>query len=388
MGPATLQDLEYYLDRPIRSKGYPFPLIPILAREYLAQGHSVVVVTTATDIDLPLRFESGRFSLHVVNSRPRARYRAMDMFRSERLAMMRILREIDADIIHAHWTYEFALAAAHAKAGPVVATAHDSPWTILRRMPNPYRGIRAIMALWARMTVTNLTAVSPDLALKWRRQMFYRRAIEVITNPLPPVAEGRSDPSGKAIILDIANDSRLKNVKVLLRAFARILMERPNVELRLVGAGLEPYGSLATWALKRGLSANVNFLGPLSREDVARELASASVFCHTSLEESQGVALVEAMGTGVPVIGGVDSGAVGWTLFDGKAGLLVNVKSVDAVVEALEEVLAAPLEAKQRALIAKQLVRERHDPRTIADAYLAVYDRAIAQKSSRPDRNP
>ena len=51
----------------------------------------------------------------------------------------------DPDIVHAHWTYEFALGAIESRV-PTVVTAHDAPLSILRLNPTPYRLARTVMA--------------------------------------------------------------------------------------------------------------------------------------------------------------------------------------------------------------------------------------------------
>ncbi len=186
------------------------------------------------------------------------------------------------------------------------------------------------MATWTRFLRPNLTAVSPYLADRWRREMLFKEKIEVIPNPVPLKVDGfnahkrrRTGP----VILSVSDGSRRKNVLTLMRAFGLLAARYPEAELRLVGNGLGPEDDLARTWLSMGRSGSVSFLGRLSREDLEAEYAQASVFCHTSLEESQGLVLLEAVQRNIPVVAGRDSGAVAWTLFDGAAGVLTDVRS-------------------------------------------------------------
>jgi len=66
--------------------------------------------------------------------RPRPRHRALDLFAAERAGVRQAMEEDPCDLIHAQWTYEFALAAL-ATGQPTLVTAHDAPWRVLRHMP-------------------------------------------------------------------------------------------------------------------------------------------------------------------------------------------------------------------------------------------------------------
>ena len=61
----------------------------------------------------------------------------------------------------------------------------------------------------------------------------------------------------------------------------------------------------------------------------------SDILVHPALEESFGMTLVEAMARKVPVIAGQSSGAVPWVLSGGEAGLLVDVSSVDTLVQSI-----------------------------------------------------
>ena len=231
---------------------------------------------------------------------------------------------------------EFVLASLDACVHPLLITAHDAPLTVLRRMPDPYRAIRALMALKVRKQARNLTAVTPYLAARWRSEMRYRNNIAIITNPMPSLDASKQSDSGKLVVLDVANASRLKNVRTLIRAFALVVDGLPNAELRLVGPGLAQRGEMDRWAASRDfLDRNVRFIGNLERSALANEYESATVLCHPSREESQGIVLLEAMQAGLPIIAGRDSGAVAWTLFDGEAGTLVDANNPNELARAI-----------------------------------------------------
>jgi glycosyltransferase involved in cell wall biosynthesis len=370
--------LQPLVSTPIETDGYPFPLLPGLVIEFLNLGHTVSLVTTGSDIDRVQKYYGERLTVVVVPSRARARHRALDLFAVERRGIRDALREIAPDVVHAHWTYEFTLGSQAARVAPVLVTAHDAPLTILRHLCDPYRAVRAVMAYLARVRVHRLTSVSPYLADKWRREMLYRGSIAIIPNPIPRLDVSRAHtPRRGATVLEVADASTRKNVKALVEAMVLVRRVRPDAELRLVGRGLEDGGPIHVWAKEGGIDDGVIFLGLLDRAEISAQYAQAAVFCHTSLEESQGLCLLEAMSMDVPVIAGRDSGGVAWTLFEGAAGSLIDVRHPEEISSAILSVLEDPTGAARNAEAAKLLIDSRFSPAVIAGQYLAEYKALI-----------
>lgn len=367
--------------------------IPVteLVHELLHLGHFVHVVTASPDITEPVVFRSLHMILSVAPYRQRARNRALDLFRKERLTMADQICSVDVDVVHAHWTYEFA-AAALTSPFPTIVTTHDSPLRVLRYSPDAYRLLRAILALFVRIRIKNLTAVSPYLATQWRQSMLYRREILVIPNIAPTLDAKRPGTAGKQAdefayvqILDIADSSPRKNVKTLIKAFSIVRDIRPQVRWRLVliGAGLDDDGDLAKWSRTEELSDGIHFMGIQSREAIAEQFASTNIFVHPSLEEAQPMALLEAMRTGVPVIAGDRAGGVPWTLDNGRAGKLVDVTRQERVASAIVSLSEDPAESDELARRAHLLVSERYSRRAVAAKYISSYSAAIAASSKR-----
>jgi glycosyltransferase involved in cell wall biosynthesis len=349
-----------------------------LVRSLLDLGHKVSLITASPGLDSIWRANGPSLSIVAVPYRTRARHRALDFFHHERAAMAKEIAQCDADVYHAHWTYEFALACIDAGVKPLLVTAHDAPLTILKHLPDPYRLIRALIAFRVRLSIRHLTAVSPYLAGRWRREMLFRRHIAEIANSIPQLEFPERPEANHAVILDVANSSGLKNVKALLRAFPTVREIHPDAELRLVGGGLGRGDDMELWALENGLAAGVHFLGPLSRIEIGRQFAEATVFCHPSLEESQGICFLEAMSALVPVIGGSESGGVPWTLFQGEAGTLVDVSVPSDIAQAILNVVGDTEKSRLTAEHALGLLNSRFSPMVVARQYLAEYARVAA----------
>ena len=355
-----------------------------LVRSLLDSGHKVSLFTGSRGIGAVWRASGVNLSIVSVPYRERARARALDFFRHERRALARELQSCDADVFHAHWTYEFALACIDARANPLLVTAHDAPLTILRYMPDPYRLIRTLMAYRARMSIKSLTAVSPYLARQWRKQMCFASPIRVIPNPTPTIRIPPVERSRHPVVLDIGDAGRRKNIRALLIGFAIVRAKRNTSELRLIGPGLESDSEIANWSKSKGLDGGVAFLGQLDRVAVARQLAEATIFCHASLEESQPMCLLEAMSASLPIVAGRVAGGVPWTLFDGEAGKLVDVSRPEAIALGLESLLSDEIGSGRLAAKAFELMPGRYAPALVSSMYVTEYERLIDQANRQP----
>ena len=337
LGPSSPRDLADLLNvtapLPLGLGGTP---VNLLARGLAGQGHSVDLITCLPDIDERMTFEGDHLRILGVPWRSRPRDRARDFFAAERRLLHQQLSRSGADLAHAHWTYEYALAATKSPV-PTVVTIHDAPLTILRHHRDLYRLIRFGMAARVRAANPCLTAVSPYVRDAWKSQLIHHADIPVIPNIAHSPAP--NDPLSPPVVACIGSADPLKNVQVALRSFASIRSSHPELELWLVGPGLDAGSDFAQSARLKGLDEAVRFIGPVPPSDVPPVLRKATVLLHPSLEEAQSMLLNEALAAGVPVIAGAESGGVPWSLDFGKAGVLVDVRSVDAVSQALDKIL-------------------------------------------------
>jgi len=113
-----------------------------------------------------------------------------------------------------------------------------------------------------------------------------------------------------------------KNLELLVRAVGRLVHAGSDVHAILIGGG--PWeGECRRLLRTEGISDRVHMPGFLPREDLFDWLAEADLFCFTSLTDTQGVAVLEAMALGCPPVA-VRSGAVEDVIRDGIDGVLVD----------------------------------------------------------------
>ncbi len=386
VGPASPAALSSHLSgadsqRAAAIKGRGAGPVNVLVMALLERGFAVDLITLTPDVTDLQHLSGPALDVRIGPYRKRARYRARDFFAAERRAVSDLLALASGDIVHAHWTYEFALACERERR-PVLVTAHDAPLTILGLYHDAYRLARTILAYRARLGIRTMSAVSPYLAHRWRREMAYRRPIKVVPNisdGLPVVAACTT--RAYRLVLDVTEGDDFRNVPSLIRAFSEVRRLRPDAVLRLVGPGLSPTDRLAGWASANGLDAAVEFVGPVAHSAIPYHLAQADVFAHVSLEESHGVSVCEAMHAALPVIGGQRSGAIPWTLDEGRCGLLVDVRDPGAIAVGILRLFANPGLAAELGQAARNRAVTTFGADAVLRGYLDAYATAIQEQA-------
>lgn len=130
-----------------------------------------------------------------------------------------------------------------------------------------------------------------------------------------------------------------KGIVDLLDAMVILSRSCPEVSLKLIGPLFGKEDSWKHEVTKRGISNNVEFLGPIfDRKKLIDELDSASIFVFPSHFEGFPVALLEAITMGLPCVG-TAVGGIPDILDEGVAGVLVEPKSPQRLADALYKLI-------------------------------------------------
>jgi L-malate glycosyltransferase len=156
--------------------------------------------------------------------------------------------------------------------------------------------------------------------------------------------------------------------QVLVSAMPLVLKEFPHVKLGICGDGiLRP--QLESQIEELGLSQNVKLLGKW--ENVARFLSIADIFVLPSRWEGLPIALLEAMSVGLPVVATTVEG-VDEVIVDGEHGILVPVEDVNALAQAILQLLREPETRKKMGSASQARVQELYSIDRMAGRYLTL----------------
>jgi len=360
------------------------PYISLLIEEIVKQGHEVSVYTFSFDVDKTKVYIGSGLKLYISPMRKRVRELGLSFYKTERLIMKEVIEGDDPEIVHAHWTYEYALAVTSTNKTHVV-TAHDAPWGVLRYQMDPFRVIKLLMAYRVSFTARHMTAVSPFTAKQWKTLMLYRGTIEIIGNGLPekmfynPVnvekESTQSEITQKFILASInVGWGRRKNSRSLIKAFREVRSIFPNASLLLFGADHGEGESAHEWAKDNGLEKGINFLGVKKHDFIMETLKKdVDLYVHPARQEQCALAILEAMSVGVPIIGGKNSGGVPWQLGYGKYGTLVNVNSPRAISEKIIEILMDKKSLQHLSAQAYNGCKAQFSIENVAKKYVSIY---------------
>jgi glycosyltransferase involved in cell wall biosynthesis len=392
-GPVSLEPLKPWLPKDFALPSvYSFPLIGRLAAGLLTRGHEVTIFAGSEALQETLSFAHGSLSLKI--TRRRARWAAYDFYANEVRFLADAMRASHCDIIHAHWSYEFAKAALKSET-PTLVTAHDSPSLI----PSFYRWTRAYFFWLFRSQLgrqvlnysPNLTCVSPYLKKAILPLLSKDREVQIIPNgvgtTLFAMGEERlghsSFSSPPCIVACLEGFTSRKNPISALLGFAAFRNLYPKATMVMYGGGFEMGGPAYKWALKHRLVNGVIFKGHTPQPVMHREMCDeATVLLHPALEESFGMAPLEAMALGIPVVGGKDSGAIPYLLDHGKAGVLVNVRYPLDICDALIALHRDSRKAHQLAQTAWEYARSHFTEDLMIDRYLSAYTEILRHSPS------
>jgi len=167
--------------------------------------------------------------------------------------------------------------------------------------------------------------------------------------PKAPEPDVIRDARPGPVVLSVGRLGKEKNLDLLLDAFALVLRSHPGARLIMVGGG--PYREeLEQRAETIGAAGRIIFVGALDQAQLGAYYRNADVFLFTSLTETQGLVLVEALAHGLPVVS-VDC-PVTREIVIGDSGILTS-ESASALAEAVASVVDGTVERAQRAAAAR-----------------------------------
>ncbi|RYF50178.1 MAG: glycosyltransferase [Cytophagaceae bacterium] len=346
------------------------PIAP-LAAALISAGHEVHLVTLDPSIDEVQSYERDglRMTFCPLRGAPRfkARHRMKDLFAVEIAHLTRVIAQSDADIVHAHWTYEHAEAALRS-GKPYLVTMHDLGWDYLFLFRDAYRLMRLAMKYRAMMRVRNLTVVGEFMLGKaW--QYGFRGKADFVPNPIGP-ADWRPKVIEAPVFVAVGNPNAIKNIPAAIAAFELLQFNNPAAELHLFGPGLD-----AGYALAQGVRG-VIMHGNVEHRELMRFLAEhATVLIHPSRLETFGVIIAEAKMRGVPAIAGLS--AKGTLDAIGDVGTLCNIESPVEIAQAAQDIIADQTRYACLQRASHNDVNKRFSAGKVADVYSAIYRRVI-----------
>lgn len=284
------------------------------------------------------------------------------------VSLARTIRAQKSDIVHTHLSTSSVngcLAARLARV-PSVATVH---------------GLSGKLSFLA---AHHMIAVSADVRRHLTAQGLHESKISIVHNGVavsafPPGAretarDSLGIPRGARVVGTTARLTPLKGVDSALHAVARLVQDWPDLKYVVFGDG-EQEAELRALASSLQIEDSVVFAG--YRSNLTDLLPALDVFLFPTLREAMGIAVIEAMAAGIPVIA-TRVGGIPEVVLPG-TGLLVEPSDPVAMTEAVDRLLREPELREALVRAASEHVREHYSCRRMAQRTLAVYEAVLAR---------
>ncbi|MGE3164222.1 MAG: N-acetyl-alpha-D-glucosaminyl L-malate synthase BshA [Planctomycetota bacterium] len=349
----------------------------------LAQrGHEVHFVS----YQVPFRVDRLLDGVHVhevdVPSYPLFKYPSYALALASKL--VEVVRASGVRLLHMHYAIPHAISGILARqmcsdcGVRVLTTLHGTDITLVGSDHSYFEITR-----WGIEQSDLVTAVSRDLARETRRQFKTTRSIEVVPNFVDtehytpalrrPALRARFAAESEALLVHISNFRPVKRVLDVIEVFHRV-RERLPARLLMIGTGPD-VGIAEERVATLGLSNHVTFAGGMT--GVGELLAVTDLFLLPSESESFGLAALEAMASGVPVVG-TRAGGLPEVVEHGRSGALHAVGDVEGMAHSAVDILADPARlAGMRRAARERAVGEFPLERVIVE-YEQLYERLIA----------
>ncbi len=351
-----------------------------------ARGHEIHFITYRQPFRLPSFLPRVFFHEVDVGRYPLFEYPPYDLALAVR--MHEVVRTHELDLLHCHYAIPHATSAWIAREMlreqkrdvKVITTLHGTDITIVGQDPSFNQ-----ITKFSIEKSDRLTAVSEYL----RRETYNAFGctacdVAVIHNFIDPAVYNRErypqtlkDQLGESrpLLMHISNFRRVKRVRDVIRIFDRVNREIPS-HLVMVGDGPDR-SEAEDEARKLGIDNAVYFLGKL--DVVAPLLASADVFLLPTQSESFGLSALEALASGVPVIG-TRAGGLPEVVRNGETGFLCEVGDIEAMSNAALSILRDPDKWKEMSDLAIVDARERFSLDQIVSQYEHLYITSLASR--------
>lgn len=360
-----------------------------LGMELATRGHEVHFISYS--VPFRLKPVSERIYFHEVQMASYPLFQFPPYTLALAAKMAEVADEAGLDVLHAHYAVPHAVCAYLARQVArsqerlrIVTTLHGTDITLVGA-DQSFRSLTRFGIVQS----DGVTAVSDFLRRKTMDVFEPGRPIEVIPNfvdtgryaprPEGPSCRERYAKGGERILTHISNFRTSKRAPDAVRVLAAVRRETPAV-LLMVGDGPERTLSREI-AIELGVERHVRYLGQM---DAVEEILSVSdLFLLPSSNESFGLAALEAMSTGVPVIGTTAEG-LPELVESGKTGYLLPVGDVEGMARrAIETLTDARLHAAM-GNAARRLAVEQYEASQVVPRYVRFYEQVLERPAFIP----
>lgn len=377
--------------------GGPAKAVIEMCRELLRRGEDVEIYTTDSDIDGRLEVPLGR-AVSVRGVSVTYFKASLNNYYKISLSIAAALKSTlpRYDLVHINSLYQFSstMAACYCRRYgiPYIIRPHGTLDPYLYRRHRFRKSVYELLIErrnLAAAAMVHFTSVE-EMELAQSLGLAFHGTVAPLgleTDETPPGCGEIADAAwpvikGHKVILFLGRINFKKGLDILAHAFGQIRRHRSDVHLVIAGADNEGLQKeVRSWLTEQGVLDAVTFTGMVVGELKAALLQRAVMFVLPSYSENFGIAVVEAMSAGLPVV--ISNKVNIWSDIEtAGAGLVVNIDAVE-LAAAMERLLDDPRLAAEMGARGERLVREQFSWRVAGDRLLKMYQDVLSSRRSQ-----
>ena len=360
---------------------------------------------------------TGDFKLIRIKSVPLPVYNTLRFSLPNIVRIYKILKKFKPDIIHFHCPGPLGIASVVLSKTlniPVVTTYHTlynellfyiSPADKLKKIIKEKtlsssiyssKNTKKLSLIWKRMLNTKRRKGSRMEKITWKAIVEFHSICNKIIVPSPTVKRSfdkkglknktvnifngvdinqnflpKNDYKLRNNILFVGRIAKEKNIDVLLKAFEITKTKLPNLKLTIVGDG-PVLSDLKKLAMKLNIENDVKFLGLIPQKELSGIYRDADIFCITSTAENQALVVLEAMASGLPILG-VNKHGLSDLIENDKNGHLIKPGDAKFLSKFIIELIEDQNKRERFGRYSRKMA-EKHDIWEIAKQTIDLYE--------------
>ena len=313
-----------------------------------------------------------------------------------RREIKKILRDFKPDVIHLQTAGPVGLGVMNyvkKTDTPLVSTGHSYPdnftsqFKLLKHIKRPVdTAVRHYLNSFLKNAeyATMPTEMAIEELIPENRKRF-KVPVEALSNGVDLSTFKPGEPSKKILekyhlekdrprVLYIGRIDPEKSIENVIKAFSKVLSKIPEAEFILIGDGADK-SRLEKLTENLEITGDVHFLGRILPPDLYELYRTGSVFATASETETQGIVLIEAAATGLPLVA-VDAGAVKEICRNNENGFLCQPDDIDKIASSLVKILSNK-DLQKKMSEASLKIAKTHDLNRTLERFEEIYKSVI-----------
>ena len=337
------------------------------------------LITETKIVDKNYHFKKNGIYFHVIKGQKRLN--AYTFFFFNVLRIKKALKKINPDILHAHHTDKYALAALKYNEDKTLITVHGIYKEVYKKLKKkPFSGMYFLKLVekYSFKKAKHIISINPYVLNKCDSLLRNNTNIFSIENPVDYkyfVDQKRTKLKNKILLVAVIQER--KNILSAIKVIKYIKVYEDNVILDIVGpiADKNYFAYLEKYILDNKLKSNVKFKGFMDSKVISKSMEIYKMLILTSIEETAPTVISEAMAAGLPVVS-TNVGGVKYMIDDGKTGFVVPINDEKTMSNRIIQLLSDKNLRDRMGREAKKQAIRRFHPDIVAkktrEAYMKI----------------